>query len=101
MSRPLALFARRAEDADHRGKHVVEYLVVENADLGNQQVLIGGEQFSRPRVTHHAKRPLLEVGILELDRFSVGLWAAGELTQDPVAATGVGQHDRGAQLALR
>lgn len=84
----IALFPRWTEHTDDRIKQSAQRLFVQDADFRHEQLLIGREQLSGPRVTDDAERALREVGIRELSSLRVRIWTAGDLTQDPISATG-------------
>jgi hypothetical protein len=96
----IPLFSRGTENADDRVKEAVERLVVQNANLRHEQFLIGREQFAGPRVADDPEGALFEVRIREPYGLRVCIRTAGYLTQNPIAATDIGEHDGGAQLAL-
>jgi len=96
----MALPSRGTENADDRVKQAVKRLVVQNADFRHEQFLIGREQFAGPRVADDAEGALFEVGIREPNCLRVCIRTAGYLTQNPIAATDIGEHDGGAQFAL-
>lgn|ERR1043166_6197794 len=94
----MPLFSRGAENADDRVKQAVKRRVVQSADLRHEQFLIGREQFAGPRVADDAEGALFEVRIREPYGLRVCIWTTGYLTQNPIAATGIGEHDGGRSL---
>lgn len=96
----MPLFPRGTKNADDRVKQTVKRLIVQDADLRHEQFLIGREQFAGPRVADDAEGAFCEVGIRKRYGLRVCIWTAGYLTQNPIAATDIGEHDGGAQLAL-
>ena len=49
---------------------------------------------------NHPQRAGRERRVVQFDRSRVAVWLARDLTEDLIAATGVGEHDRGPEFAL-
>ena len=70
-------------------------------DLSEHQALISSEEFAGTGVADEVKGALPEAAAIKLDGPRVGVRLACDLTQNPIASTGVGQRHGRAQLGLR
>jgi len=95
------MFAKRktaAQDNNYRFDDCLERRGFQTSDLREDQFLAGGKEFPWPRVTSNTKRPFAEAGLSKFARAIIAVGIAGELAQDPVAATGISKNHGGTQF---
>jgi len=98
---PSSTCASGTENADDRLDDLFAGVSGEDGDLGDHQLLAGGEELARPGVAVRPERPRTEARLRQLNSARIAIRVAGDLAEDPVRAPGVGQSDSRAQLGLR
>ena len=91
---------RRPQESDNGVNDPLECVRRQHGELAGDEVLTGGEQLAWASVAHHPERAGRERSVIHFDRSRVAVWLARDLSEDLIAATGVGKHDRGTQLGL-
>jgi hypothetical protein len=94
------MFAWTAENPYDRVDDLVLGVRTEDGDLSNHQLLVGGEELTRPGVAVSAERARTEARRCQVNRSRIAVRVAGDLAEDPVATTSVGQSDSRTQLSL-
>src|SRR5438034_6006960 len=89
------------QDADDRADESLAGLGVENGDLSDHQLPAGGEQLARPRVAVGTQRARVEARRGQVNRPWIAVGIAGDLAENPVVSTGIGQGNGRTQLRLR
>lgn len=92
---------RAAQNRDDRIDEVSVGLGHQGRDFSNHQISAGGEQLPWPGVAVRAKRTGGEAGRRQVDSPWVAIWVTGNLAEDPVTTTGVGQDRSRPELRLR
>src|SRR3990172_3488957 len=80
-----------AQRADHRFDELLEGLVHQSRNLSDHQIRAGRKQLARPRVAVGAKRARSEARWCQVNGSWVAVRVAGDMTEDPITAAGVGQ----------
>ena len=101
--RPLAgslAAVLRPQECDDGINDSFECVRRQHGELARDEILTGGEQLAWASVADHPQRAGRECSVIQFDRSSVAVCLARDLTEDLIAATGVGEHDRGPQFGL-
>lgn len=86
------------QEVHHGADNTHKRLFFKVADLSNDPVSVSGEELAGSRVAPDPQRTFTEVLMGDRDNPRVGVGVAGDLAQDPIFPTGIGQDDRGTQL---
>jgi hypothetical protein len=89
-----------SENPHNRVYDLVASVRAERGDLSHHQLLVGSEELARPGVAVRVERARTEARRRQVNRSRVAVRIAGDLAEDPVAATSVGQNDSRAQPGL-
>ncbi len=88
------------EDRYNRGDNLADGFRLQYPNYTLHQIAARGEELAGPCIARDLQRTLLEIGSLQNNRGTVGIGLTGDLTQNPVAATGIGQHYSRTQFSL-
>jgi hypothetical protein len=88
------------EDRYNSGDNLADGFRVQYTSYTLHQSAARREEFTRPRIARDLQRTSLRIPGLQHNRGTVGIGFAGHLTQNPVTATGIGQHYSRAEFGL-
>jgi hypothetical protein len=80
---------------------ILKWLPVQLPNPADHQASMGSEQLARAGITSNVERTSRKVSVCQRQSAWITIGCTGDLAQNPIVPTDIGQDDRRAQLGLR
>jgi hypothetical protein len=91
----------KPEDSHYSANYLAQRFRMQRTRDTHRQLATCGEKLTRAGVARQVQRSPLEACVLQCHSVGISVGFTGYLAEDPVAVTGIGKNNGGAELRLR